>query len=138
MDRLRKLCPVWTALGVLLLAFSAAADLTDTDRLLAEAEALLEDAHFHTALGVLSSGREWLEAAAPCAACPERVARLEVLTATAEVALGETVRARASLRRALQAAPELELDEAATSPKLVSLWREVRLSQPTRVRAADR
>ena len=136
MDRLREICSVWTALSALLFAFTAGADLTDADRVLAEAEALLETAHFHTALGVLSSGREWLEAAAPCADCPARAARLEVLTATAEVALGETVRARASMRRALEATPELELDEEATSPKLVRLWREVR-PELTRIRPGD-
>jgi hypothetical protein len=57
---------------------------------------------------------------------PGRRAQLEVLAATAEIALGQEDAARESLERALRAHSELSLDPARYSPKLVRLFEEVR------------
>lgn len=113
-----------------------AAGLERIDRELGEIEALLADAHFHTALGLADATRALLEPRDDDPARAARRARLELLTATAQVALGHRARARESLRRALVADPALELDERETSPKLVKLLREARALGPLPAEAA--
>jgi hypothetical protein len=49
----------------------------------------------------------------------ERRVRLEVLSATASIALGRDEAAHRSFERALRADADLELDPASTSPKVV-------------------
>jgi hypothetical protein len=98
------------------------------DRELAEIDTLVATAWFQTALAVAKATRELLaQAEGPEVAA--RVARLEVLAATAELALGRRAQARACLARALQADPGLALDPAETSPRVVALLREARRRQ---------
>ena len=119
---LRSIVRLGLCLCLVALAGPAAAE-SEVEREIAEVGDLVARAHFRTALSLVSSTRELLDAAPARSA--ER-ARLELLAATAEVALGRRNAARASLARALEADPDLQLDPAETSPKLVALWAEVR------------
>jgi hypothetical protein len=102
------------------------------DRDLAEIDALLDTAHFRTALARVESTRRRLGGAARPG---PRGARLEVMAATAEVALGLRARARESMIRALRADPGLTLDAGEVSPKLRELLAEARrrsgIAEPT-------
>jgi hypothetical protein len=100
---------------------AAAARLATLDRRLGEVDSLLAGAYFETALSLADSTRGLLEAGAGSPAQASRRARLEVMAAEAEVALGRPTRARRSLERALSANPDIELDEALTSPRLLEL-----------------
>ena len=60
-------------------------------------------------------------------------AQLEVLAATAEIALGQEDLARGSLERALRAEPDLRLDPTLHSPKLVRLFDHVRAGHGLRL-----
>jgi hypothetical protein len=93
---------------------------------IAAAEEALQGARFELALEWVERGRGLLERQEPAGQRPRRRAQLEVLGATAEIALGREEAARASLRRALRAQPELRLDPARHSPKLIRLFEEVR------------
>jgi hypothetical protein len=92
-----------------------------------EVDALLARAHFRTALGVARTSLGRLDALGPAPHPDARRARLELLAATAEVALGRREAARQSLIRALVADPGLALDAGETSPKVLELLREARL-----------
>ena len=96
------------------------------DRRVAEIEALLATAHFRSALAVTQATRQEIETLAPHPELGSLRARLEVMSATAEVALGRRDQARQSLIRALEADPSLALDERTASPKLLDLLREAR------------
>jgi hypothetical protein len=99
------------------------------DRDLDEIEAVLAAAHFRTALALSRSTRALLGESADRDDDPAlrvRRARLELMTATAELALGRRSRAREALARARRAHPVMELDERTTSPKLVAIWRSIR------------
>ena len=96
------------------------------DRRVAESEALLATAHFRSALAVTQATRQEIETLAPHPELGSLRARLEVMSATAEVALGRRDQARQSLIRALEADPSLALDERTASPKLLDLLREAR------------
>ena len=74
----------------------------------------------------LLATRELLDGFAPDSRLDSRRARLEVMTATAQVALGQRSRARMSMQRAHLADPGLALDERETSPKVLGLLRELR------------
>ena len=100
--------------------------LAELDRELAEIDGLLATAHFHTVLALVIQSRGQLETLGPDAGLVERRVRLEVMAATAEIALGRRSQARRSLQRALGADAGLSLDEQATSPKVLSLLRELR------------
>lgn len=106
------------------------ADLSSADQEIAEIEGLIEQAHYRTALSVASSTRRLLLRAEPGAAVDIRRARLEVLCATARVALGEPMAARSHLELAHRANPELELDPSSVSPKVMELWRSVQRGEP--------
>ena len=93
---------------------------------IAAAEEALREARFELALEWVERGRRFLETQGPAWERPRQRARLEVLAATAEIALGREEAARESLERALRAQPELSLDPARHSPKLVRLFEEVR------------
>lgn len=81
------------------------------EALLAELEADVRRARFEEALAGVAPARD-------AAANDEQTARVEVLAATAALALGRSDEADASLRRALAADPELRLDAATTPPKV--------------------
>jgi hypothetical protein len=110
--------------------------LARADRELAEIEDLVATAYFRTALSVAAATRGLLEGAGGAPAVRARRARLEVLAATAELALGRDGAARQRLARALRADPGLELDAARTSPRVTALLAEAR--QGLAVREAAR
>jgi hypothetical protein len=93
---------------------------------IAAAEKALQEARFELALEWVDRGRKLLQMEEPTGELPGQRARLEVLAATAEIALGREDAARESLARALGAQSELSLDPARHSPKLVNLFEEVR------------
>lgn len=86
----------------------------------------LRQARFELALERVARGRQILEAAAPAPELADQRAQLEVLAATAQIALGQENAARESLARALRARPSLRLDPTLHSPKLVQLLDVVR------------
>jgi hypothetical protein len=93
---------------------------------IAAAEEALREARFELALEWVERGRKQLEAERPTRDRAGRRAQLEVLAATAEIALGQEDAARESLERALRAEPDLRLDPTLHSPKLVRLFDYVR------------
>ena len=101
-------------------------ELADVDRELAELEESVENAYFRSALAMVESTRDLLDTFEPTPEMLSRRARLEVLAATAQIALGERAEAHASLRRALRSDPALALDERTTSPKLIEALRKAR------------
>jgi len=108
-------------------ASEVAAPLAEVDRRIDQIEKAIGEAYFQTALALTRSAQELLDplAADPAQVAPRR-ARIEVLAATAEVALGHRAQAREHLVRALQADPTLSLDERDTSPRLLALLPEAR------------
>jgi LysM repeat protein len=95
--------------------------LETADRLLARMAAQLRGAHFEDALSTAESTLPLLDQVDSAAARPRR-ARVEVLRATAQVGLGQTDAALASLERALRADPDLELGPENTSPKVLDVY----------------
>jgi len=93
--------------------------------LLGRCEAELRAAHFEQALASAGEARDRIDARNGTADDPSRV-RLEIASATAYVALGQNDAALESLGRALIANPDLELDPALTSPKVLAVFRVAR------------
>jgi tetratricopeptide (TPR) repeat protein len=93
--------------------------------LLGRCEAELRTAHFEQALASAGEARDRIDARNGTANDPGRV-RLEIASATAYVALGQNDAALESLERALIADPNLELDPALTSPKVLAIFRVAR------------
>jgi tetratricopeptide (TPR) repeat protein len=110
---------------------SSASPLLDATEQIAAAEKALREARFELAVEWAERGRRLLEREGPAREVPGQRAQLEVLAATAEIALGQEEAARESLERALRAQPELNLDSALYSPKLVRLFEEVRSGKGT-------
>ena len=108
--------------------------LVQLDRALAEIDGLLATAHFHTVLALARKSRSQLDTLGPDAGLASRRIQLEVMAATAEIALGRRSQARRSLQRALEVDSDLVLDEQATSPKVSSLLRELRSGNRPEVR----
>jgi hypothetical protein len=100
-----------------------ALDLTEQ---IAAAEKALREARFELALEWVERGRRLLGSEGPTRERPGQRAQLEVLAATAEIALGREDEARESLERALRAQAGLSLDPAVHSPKVVQLFESVR------------
>ena len=78
-------------------------------------------AHFEQALASANEARDRFDAQNSAANDPGYV-RLEIASATAYVALGQNDAALESLERALIADPDLELDPALTSPKVLAVF----------------
>jgi hypothetical protein len=93
--------------------------LEEAEQRLAEAEGLVRAARFEAAVAGAAEVRTRLEGLADDDDLRERRVRLEVLAATAQIALGREDEARASFGRALAAQPDLELDPMKTSPKVI-------------------
>ncbi|HXV35550.1 MAG TPA: hypothetical protein VEC18_00270, partial [Myxococcota bacterium] len=93
--------------------------------LLDRCEAELRAARFEEALASASELRARLDAH-PATADREQRVRLELASATAEVALGRNDAALDSMMRALRADPALELDPALTSPRVLAIFRAAR------------
>jgi hypothetical protein len=100
--------------------------LVAVDRELDGVQELVRTARFEEALARLEGVRKDLGAFDAESGAPARSARLELLTGTAQLALGREDDARASFVRALAADATLRLDPATTSPKVVTLFEEVR------------
>jgi len=105
----------------------AARDLEsiETAALLDRCESELRAARFEQALESARQARKRIDARDDAGDNSNRV-RLEIATATAYVALGQSDAALASLERALIANPGLELDPALTSPKVLAVFRAAR------------
>lgn len=95
--------------------------LVTADRLLAQTQAQLRGARFEEALTTAESTQALLDQVDDVAARPRR-AQVEVMRATAQVGLGQTDAALASLERALRADPDLELGPEDTSPKVLDVY----------------
>jgi murein DD-endopeptidase MepM/ murein hydrolase activator NlpD len=98
------------------------------DALLERCEAELRAAHFEEALASAAEVRAKLDARSDATgnADAARRVRLEIATATADVALEHRDAALEALERALAADPGLELDPALTSPKVLAVFRAAR------------
>ncbi len=97
------------------------------DRQLGQAGALVREARFREALAVAKEVQAQLQTKANEAGAKARLVRAALLAATAEVALGRKAEARASFERALVLQPELELDAATTSPKVIRVFRNAKI-----------
>jgi tetratricopeptide (TPR) repeat protein len=97
----------------------------ETSALLDRCEAALRAAHFEQALASADEARDRIDARNEAAHDPDRV-RLEIASATAYVALGQNDAALESFERALIADPDLELDPALISPKVLTVFRAAR------------
>jgi len=93
---------------------------------LAEAQQALRQARFEEALARVERARAELPAEA---GLRETRVSLEIVAATASLALGREGDARASFERALDEDPSLELDPASHAPKVYRLFRSVRLAR---------
>lgn len=92
--------------------------------LVTRAEHQLREARFEAALETAATARD---RSGPAGRLSGRaLARLEVVSATAQVALGRTDKALASLERALKADPDLALDPREISPKVIDVYRVAR------------
>ncbi len=100
-------------------------EATETATLLDRCEAELRAAQFEQALASAGEARGRIDARNDAADNPDRV-RLEIASATAYVALGQNDAALESFERALIADPDLELDLALTSPKVLAVFRAAR------------
>ncbi len=95
----------------------------DVDRKLGQASALVREARFREALALAKEVQAQLQGKRGEPGTSVRFVRAAVLAATAEVALGRKLEARASFERALEMQPGLELDAATTSPKVIRVFR---------------
>jgi len=98
---------------------------------LVQIQDLLFEAHFHEALDRIDTQRAKLPAASEGTTGDTQRARtyrgqLEVFAATAHLALQDEAAARRSLKRALASDPELELNQALTSPKVRKLFESIK------------
>jgi hypothetical protein len=90
------------------------------------ADALLREARFEEALERTDRIRAGLDPLGDGVEARRLRVRTEVVAATAHVALDREHEARDCFRRALAAEPALDLDPAATAPKVLRVFRAVR------------
>jgi LysM repeat protein len=100
-------------------------EVAEIAALVERCEAELHAARFEEALATAAEARARIDARKGTAVDPGRV-QLEIASATAYVALGQNDAALESLERALVANPDLELDPALTSPKVLAIFRVAR------------
>ena len=86
---------------------------------IAALEAQVRSAQFERAVAAAPALRSRLARAPAGGTRTSLIAQTEVLAATAELALGRSDAADASLKRALKADPQLALDPATTAPKVL-------------------
>ena len=103
-----------------------APDWSPIDLKLGAAEAQVRGARFQQALRTADQIRPQLASIDAAPGGILRRTQLEVLSATAQIALGRNQAARESFQRALAADPELELDAGSTSPKIRRVFETVR------------
>ena len=107
-------------------ASEAARTLSGLERAVGTVEEMVAEAHFRRAIRTAEAAREWADEVPRSKASKRARARLEVLLATARVAIGDRAGARASMGRAVYVWPLLQLGESDTSPRVLELYREVR------------
>jgi hypothetical protein len=100
----------------------------EADALLREVETHLCMARFDVALERVQRGRSELADLPAVWQASRRRARLEIVAATAKIALGDVESARLNFQWALELDPYLELDASQTSPKVLAMFREARAS----------
>ena len=93
--------------------------LAAVDAELDDGEQRLRQARFEAALETVVRARRRLDRMRAGADLRQRRVRLEVLSATAQVALGDERAARESLTRAIESQPDLVLDPMKTPPKVM-------------------
>ena len=103
-----------------------APDWSPIDATLGAAEAQVQGARFQQALRTADQIRPKLASIEETPGAVLRRTQLEVLSATAQIALGRNQAARESFQRALAADPQLELDAGSTSPKIRRVFETVR------------
>jgi LysM repeat protein len=96
------------------------------DEALALGEDHLRAAELDQSLEMANQALRLLAEAPAAPATRTRVARAEVIAATVHIAYAREEAALECLRRALRADPHLQLDPAATSPKLLRIFEEAR------------
>jgi hypothetical protein len=101
-------------------------DFREIDAQIAAAAGHLNQARFRAAAELADLARARLARFSAAPAVRERRARLELVSASARVALGDADEARNSLERALAADRELSLDTKSAPPKLLRLFEEAR------------
>lgn len=105
---------------------SASTDWSPIDAELGEAQALVFGARFDQALEAAERIRPKLAPVEDAPGASQRRTRLEVLSATAQIALGQYEDARESFARVLAADPAFQLDARSTSPKVLHVFETVR------------
>ena len=113
-------------------------DLQRVDASIVETEAVLSRGFFRTALVATDSLRRELIAEAEDLAWLERRARVEILAATALMALHRTEAASAHVSVALEAMPDLELDPIRTPRKVHALVEQMRAERGRRAAPSAR
>ena len=103
-------------------------DARAADAAIGEAREQLQAARFEEALAAAEQAREKL-AGAGAAERRRRDVELDVLTATAQLALGRGDPAQRSLGRALAADPELRLEPSRTPPKVLRALEQARATR---------
>lgn len=103
--------------------------LEEAEQMLDETEGLVRAARFEAAVAGAGELRTRLEGLADDDELRARRVRLEVLAATAQIALGREDEARESFGRALAVRPDLELDPMKTSPKVIRVLDAVRAAR---------
>ncbi len=91
-----------------------------------QAGAEIAAARFQQALLFADDARARLEPKPDVGARQERQVQVEILSATALVALGRSEEAAENFARALNMKPDLKLDEQTTPPKILRLFTQVR------------
>jgi hypothetical protein len=102
--------------------------LAAIDAELDEVEQHLRQARFEAALEAAVRARRRLDRMRAGADLRQRRVRLEVLSATAQLALGDERAARESLTRAIESQPDLVLDPMKTPPKVLRALELARIS----------
>jgi hypothetical protein len=100
--------------------------------LLDDADVELRGARFERVLALAERVREGLDALGAGGDLRSLRVRLELLAATARLALGQEDAARACLVRALAVDPRLELDPATTPPKVLRAFDAARAARGAR------
>jgi hypothetical protein len=101
----------------------------EIERLTLRSEKQLRDARFEAALDSVHAARALLSETPDSFQRNSRV-RLEIVSATIHVALGDNAAAQLSMQRALQADSGLTLDPAVVSPKVLRILRIARQHAP--------
>jgi len=108
-------------------------DYAEIDSALQDASREIAAARFKGALDFTETARERLKPLPERARGKiERLVKLEVMTATALVALGRSAAATSSFDRALELDPDLQLDTSTTPPKILRLFERVREARSAR------